>query len=266
METLQRLRRTKHVLGDVVRADRRSFQLARGGLSVRHLRGEGLEIGALDRPLRLPPGARARYVDRYDVTGLRRHYPELDGRPLVPVDVVDDGERLSSVPSESVDFVIANHFMEHCEDPIGTLQQHLRVLRPGGVLYLAIPDKRRTFDRPRPVTALSHLIRDHEEGPGWSRQAHYEDWAREVSRVLNDIPDELLEQEAEQLERDGYSIHFHVWTPVAWLELLAHLAHREPLDVVACRQNQHEFITVIRKDTAREAAPEERAAVAAPAW
>jgi hypothetical protein len=118
------------------------------------------------------------------------------------------------------------------------------------VLYLAIPDKRRTIDRARPVTSVQHLIRDHEEGPAWSRHAHYETWTREVSRVLDDIPESLLEREARELERQRCRIHFHVWTPVSWLELLAYVAHTEPLDVVACRQNQEEFITVVRKELA----------------
>ena len=147
-----------------------------------------------------------------------------------------------------MDFVVANHFMEHTQDPIGTLACHLRVLRPGGVLYLAIPDKRRTFDRTRPVTTLEHLLRDHLEGPECSRREHYDEWAREVSSVLNGVPENLFEQEARTLEESEYSIHFHVWTPMAWLELLAHCARTNPVDVLACVQNQHEFITVLRKD------------------
>ena len=242
------LKDAKRRAGDVVYRERREFLRARWRLSSQFLQGNGLEIGALDRPLRLPRGARARYVDRFDGRGLREHYPELNGRPLVPVDIVDDGEVLSSVPDRSVDFIVANHFIEHCQDPIGTLKHHLRTLRDGGVLCVAIPDKRRTFDQPRPVTTLDHVIRDHVEGPQWSRAGHFREWASDVSSVLNDIPDDLVEQHADELEAKDYSIHFHVWTPVAWLELLAHVSRSSPCDVLACTQNQHEFISVIRKE------------------
>jgi SAM-dependent methyltransferase len=238
----------KRRLGDVVHPDRRAFSRARWDLASRYLRGDGLEIGALDKPLRLPRGANARYVDHLDEAGLRRHYQELDGLPLVHVDIVDDGETLATVPDGSVDFIIANHFMEHTQDPIGALQQQLRVLREGGVMYLAIPDKRRTFDRPRPVTPLEHVVRDHLEGPEGSRHEHYLEWAQEVSRVLNDIPDHLVADDAAALEASGYSIHFHVWTPMAWLQVIEWVARTSPLDVVACTQNKHEFITVLRKD------------------
>lgn len=242
------LRVAKRRLGDAVRPERRSFAETRWRLASQFVRGDGLEIGALHHPLRLPKGAQARYVDRYDIDDLRSHYPEMRDFPLVRVDIVDDGETLRSVPDESVDFVVANHFIEHCQDPIGTLYQHLRVVRPNGVLYIAIPDKRRTFDKTRPVTALEHVIRDHAEGPEWSRADHYDEWAREVSRVLNHIPDELIEQEAEDLERNDYSIHFHVWTSIAWFELLTYVARTQPLDLLACVQNQHEFITLLRKE------------------
>jgi SAM-dependent methyltransferase len=238
----------KRRIGDVVRPERRALSRARWDLASRHLRGEGLEIGALDKPLRLPRSASARYVDHLDGAGLREHYPELEGLPLVDVEVVDDGETLATVADASVDFIVANHFMEHTQDPIGTLKHHLRVLRPGGILYLAIPDKRRTFDRPRPVTPLEHVVRDHLEGPEGSRHEHYLEWAQEVSRVLNDVPDHLVADDAATLEAAGYSIHFHVWTPLAWLRLVEWVGRTEPLDLVACAQNGHEFISVLRKD------------------
>jgi predicted SAM-dependent methyltransferase len=56
------------------------------------------------------------------------------------VDVVDDDERVSTIGDATQDLVIANHFLEHYEDPLGALGIMIRVLRPGGVLYLAVPD------------------------------------------------------------------------------------------------------------------------------
>ena len=86
--------------------------------------------------------------------------------PLVEPDIIDDGEKLTTLAPQSQDFVIASHFLEHCQDPIGTLKAIFRVIKPGGMLYLALPDKRYTFDRERPVTPLDHLWTDHRTGPG----------------------------------------------------------------------------------------------------
>src|SRR5262245_25200764 len=71
--------------------------------------GEGIEIGGLHIPLRVPGGVRLRYVDRMPVEELRKHYPELANEKLVPVHVIDDGEKLATFARESQDFIIANH-------------------------------------------------------------------------------------------------------------------------------------------------------------
>ena len=111
----------------------------RAQLAAEFLRGGGVEIGALHQPMPVPPGAGVTYVDRMTVEDLRAHYPELAELPLTPVDVVDDGERLETFADESIDFLVANHFLEHCENPIGTIETHLRKLRPGGVAVLRGP-------------------------------------------------------------------------------------------------------------------------------
>ena len=64
-------------------------------------------------------------------------------------------ESLATIPDGSQDFVIADHFIEHCQDPISALTIHFRVLKTGGILYMAVPDKRFTFDKDRPVTPTS---------------------------------------------------------------------------------------------------------------
>jgi predicted SAM-dependent methyltransferase len=221
------------------------FDARRWRLAKRYINGSGLEVGALHRPLRVPPDARVRYVDRMDRAELRSHYPELADEPLVEVDVIDDGETLSSQEDASVDFVIANHFIEHTQDPLGTLSNLLRILRPGGILYLAVPDRRRTFDADRPPTPLEHLVRDHREGPGWSRAAHQEEWARLVDKV----PAAEVDERVRALEESDYSIHFHVWTPREFGELLEHarLELRLPFAVQELRGNSFEFIAVLRR-------------------
>ncbi len=228
------------------------------------LRGSGVEIGALHLPMVLPAGARVRYVDRMTVPELRAHYPELEGWDLAPVDVVDDGELLSTIEPESVDFIVANHFLEHCEDPIRTIETHLGKLRPGGVLFYAVPDKRYTFDFRRPRTPLSHVIRDHEAGPEGSRREHYLEWARLVYQSSVAPDEETAQRRAEQLEAEGYSIHFHVWTQADLLALMLYCEERlASFEIEAVRRRGHENIVALRKHG--ELVVEETAAVAAPA-
>lgn len=232
---------------------------ARAVFATRFLSGEGLEIGGLHQPLAMPAHARVRYVDRMRTEDLRREYVELAEWDLVEVDVVDDGEKLETIPPESQDFIVANHFLEHCQNPIGTIETHLGKLKPGGVLFYAVPDKRYTFDFRRPATPIEHMVADYEQGPEGSRSDHYGEWARLVLDPGPDLEktDEWMAAQQRHLEEIDYSIHFHVWTQAEFLDLI--LACRErfngAFDIEAAAGQAIEYIVVLRKHGDRPAPP-----------
>ena len=172
------------------------------------LRGSGIEIGPLHQPLQVPADAHVKYVDRLSREDLRKHYPELNALPLVDPDIIDNGETLTKFSPATQDFIIACHFLEHCADPIGALHTFQRVLKPDGILYLVIPDKLYTFDKDRPSTPFEHLVRDHEEGPAWSRDEHFLEWSEKVDKFSG----QAARERAESLKAMDYSIHYHVWT------------------------------------------------------
>jgi hypothetical protein len=222
-----RLRRT------VDPATRRRREIAN-----RYLRGDGIEIGALHNPLDVPSSARVRYVDHLPVDELRRHYPELANVPLVDVDILDDGERLATIPGGTHDFVIANHFLEHCENPLRTLGNMMRVLGPAA----SSTSPSRTSGTHS--TPTDHVLRDYREGPEGSRRAHYEEWARLVDKA------EEPEAHATPLLDRGYSIHFHAWTQAELLDLLRVAADELELDfdIELMLKNRHEVVFVLRKN------------------
>ena len=234
-------KRTGRLLGAPVRPEE---LLRRKTIAGAYLRGRGIEIGALHNPLKVPKTARVRYVDRMGTADLRKEYPELDGKKLVSVDILDDGTTLATLADGTQDFVIANHFVEHCEDPIRALGNMLRVLKDGGILYLAIPDKRYTFDRDRPVTPIEHLMRDYQEGPAWSRRQHFEEWTRLVNRVRDE---KRVARETDDLMAKRAPIHFHVWTQADLIELIAALRRMWPFDVELLFKRHNEVIFVLRK-------------------
>lgn len=217
--------------------------LNRFTLSFLYLRGSGIEVGALHNPLKVLPFAKVRYVDRMSVDELRRQYPELRTKRLVPIDYIADGELLQCIDDASQDFVIANHFVEHCQNPLQALENMLRVLLPGGVLYLALPDKRLTFDRDRPVTPLVHLLQDYQNGPQWSRNDHFREWVQFVNGVEGE---EQVVQQAEQLMALDYSIHYHVWTQLEMLEFLTYLQQKHDFAIDAMVRSKNEVIFIIR--------------------
>jgi len=216
-----------------------SLPLDRAALGKVYLRGEGLEIGGLDKPLKVPAGVRVRYVDFQTSGDLQKFNP---GAAAAEPDIVDDGATLGSVADSSQDFVIACHLIEHMEDPIGAVKNWLRVLRRGGIIFLAFPDKRFTFDAPRPVTPFAHLMEDHRDGGASSRFAHHE----EIHRLVLGITDKR--QILRNIEEMGHT-HCHVWTQVEMLELLACLRKEAALDfeLEAFVRNGGEMLVVLRK-------------------
>lgn len=247
-ETLARLREVPETLRKV-----RAFRVYVGkpNRKIReyvariYLRGEGIEIGALHSALPLPSDASALYVDRMSLEDLRREYPELEDSALIAPEIIDDGERLAALGDETQDFVIANHFVEHCEDPIGAIENMLRVVKAGGIVYLAIPDKRFTFDARRQVTTIEHLKRDHDSGPRGSREEHFRDWSRHVEGAAEGD----VEAVAEALLQSGYSIHYHAWTQIELLELIVTLRrdYGLPFDLELALANDNECVLVLRK-------------------
>lgn len=219
-------------------------QTLRREIASHYLSGHGIEIGALHSPLEIPTNAKVRYVDRMPVDELRKQYPELAECELVEINIIDDGENLLSVADSSVDFVIANHMIEHCQNPIGTIKQHFRVLKPGGILYMAVPDMRYTFDCDRPITSLEHLKRDYTDGPTWSMNSHFEEW----SRLVNKVPEYQVATSVKHLININYSIHFHVWTQVEFLELLLFCRNQYfTFEIELLQKNGIEFIAIMRK-------------------
>lgn len=221
--------------------------LDREALASMYLHGSGIEIGALNKALKVPAGVKVQYVDYKFPEELHTFHPHISIEDIKVPDIVTDGEKLTGVEDESQDFVIANHFIEHCEDPIGTIENFLRVVKRDGILFLALPDKRFSFDVRRPVTTFEHLLRDYREGGEWSRFGHHE----EAHRLIAGITDET--QIRRHIE-EGRDTHFHVWTQIEMLEMIVRLRRELAFDFeleLFLNHGHFEAILIIRKGAAK---------------
>ncbi len=219
----------------------------RVSLGKKYLLGEGIEIGALHNPLKLASEkAKVRYMDHFPEDELRAHYPELNGHKFY-VDFVDNGESLKTVSENSIDFIIANHMIEHCRDPIGTIYNHLTKLKTGGILYYAIPDKRYTFDSKRELTTFQHLVGDYR---GMNDDfPHFKEWVQfsESSGLTENLE---IEKRSRLLMDSQYSIHYHVWTAQSFKDFLTELASfpgGKRFQLICLKRNFVEFIAVLKK-------------------
>ena len=237
MNTIKKLVRA--VVSFVVRMDR-DF------IAKMYIRGNGIEIGALDYPLKVPKSARVKYVDRLPLPELQKIYSHDRAKKFVPVDIVDDGEQLKTIPDASQDFVVASHFFEHCQNPILAFESMFRVLKEDGILYLTIPDKRCTFDKDRPLTSLEHVIKDYQEGPARSEEQHIEEFVKFVHKPVDE---NAAGAEIQKARENKAGVHFHVWTQAEMFELFTALQKQFHFrfDIELFYFNKIEVIFVMRK-------------------
>lgn len=211
-------------------------------LSEKYINGYGIEIGALHNPLIVKNG-NVKYVDRKNNEMLRLDYPELNDLELVYVDIVDDGETLSTIDNNILDFIICNHFIEHCQNPIGTIRNFLTKIKIGGIIYMAIPDKNFSFDIDRELTNLEHLRLDDMDS-SISKKIHYEEWLRYVCK----FNDDAIEEKLESFIETGYSIHFHVWNSQSFIEFLNYCIELKlTFNIKESIMNQTELICILEK-------------------
>jgi SAM-dependent methyltransferase len=210
------------------------------------LAGHGVEIGPLNRALPRHANISVAYLDYEDQASLRRRYPALaDSIPRI--DIVDDAEEVRTVASASFDFLVASHVIEHLRRPIAALREWLRIVRPGGLLYLVAPDKRVTFDRHRVRTTLEHHILDYEEPSAARDFEHYVEFARLVEGARA----EAALARARQRHAEGFSIHFHTFIPEDIVELVRWChAYVSPVTLIegpALSPEADEFHVLLRK-------------------
>ena len=172
------------------------------------LKGTGLEVGAGASPFPVPIECRVLFGDRIPHEQLVAElYPGQREFELVRPDLLTDFDDFDGIADESLDFIIGCHVIEHVFDPIGTLVNAHRRLRPGGTLILVVPDRDRTFDRTRPLTKLEHLQLDHELPDDHRNYQHYE----EFYQLAFQTPAELLRDKVDQEFKRRGDLHVHVW-------------------------------------------------------
>lgn len=218
-----------------------------------YMAGDGIEIGALHNPLDISglPITSINYVDRFATADLVKEHPEFGAAKLVPVDIIDNGEVLNHIANASLDFIIANHFIEHARNPMGTIATWLSKLKSGGVIFMAVPDKNHTFDVDREVTQLEHLIADYVSDPS-DRVAHDQRHFLEWTTLVLKMPPDRAETYATHLIDTNYSIHYHTFTLQSFLEMLNYLKQERklPFVVKACADTIHgsnEFFVVLMR-------------------
>ncbi|RQD83847.1 glycosyltransferase, partial [Methanosalsum natronophilum] len=221
-------------------------------IAKKYIRGEGIEIGALHQPLKIPNNVSIHYVDRLSFEELRSQYPELAESYIVRPDILDDAQKLEHITDGKFDFCIANHVLEHMSDPIGALINWMRVLKPGGILYLSVLDIDNSLDTGRDLTTLEHLIADHSDSSDSKNFYHYIECAKYWNKLSDDNE---IQRFAQENYEKNYSIHYHTFNRKSIHELLMYLLSQKPdlfhtLNIYENTMNgTDEYIYILEKGT-----------------
>lgn len=127
----------------------------RDEIAMRHLRGEGIEIGPGTVPTRVADGVGVAYVDKRSAEELRAYFGN---------DTIVVGSRLDAFEKGSRDFIIANHVLEHCSNALDALVEWMRYLKPSGRMLVSVPNRFDCADGGRLVTPPTHFLSDYVHG------------------------------------------------------------------------------------------------------
>ena len=221
------------------------FYPNRAAVAAAFLTGRGVEIGAFSHPNDIPPDRQIAFYDRYPAAKLREVYDPACGRPLMEPDYIGDAETLDGLPDATFDFLIANHVIEHLQDPIRFLQNIAAKLVVGGRAMIAAPDKRFCMDKPRSLTSFDHLVDDHETGTAPRQREHFLRYFIEAGGMSA----EAAETTADATDMSDTRFHYHVWdaeTFVAFVDL-AIARYAIPFAPIHIRATEADIIVVLEK-------------------
>ena len=190
--------------------------------------GNGVEVGAMCVPAKLPKATSILYADigtsdeiRQSIeetgyTGYRGEYPN------VSIVFPPDRPPLESIKNNSLDFVYSSHSLEHSPNPVAALVDYLRVVKTGGIVYTIIPNSRYTYDRERQVTPPSILIKKFRHNIWKYTLEEYEDVYLNTDHYLylgKSKKDARIAFESESLSHKG-GHHIHVFDEVNTLSII----------------------------------------------
>jgi predicted SAM-dependent methyltransferase len=178
-------------------------------------KGSGLEIGSLHS--RLDVDAEVRIVDFIDTETLKDNYKDdlnVNVEDIWPVDIVTNAWDLSKVKSNSVDFVMSSHVLEHLPNPAVAIEEWMRVVKPGGVVFFVVPDMRHTFDKKRKLTSVETLLEKYKLK---TDKVPYEAYDEFVKLTFEDT--NYSKESIQKMYEDQANIHVHTFTEESLITL-----------------------------------------------
>ena len=225
---------------------------------------KGLEIGPLDRPIVTKEMGKIFYVDHATTDEIKQKckvWSDIDVNKIENVDYIWGEINLKDIAKDNCpfDYVIASHVIEHVPDLIGWFKEVRSVLVSGGILSLAIPDKRFSFDYLRQISKPGEVLEAYtlksrkpsvkQIFDAKSEFVHRHKKYKQFGFSENLVHEHTL-KESWQIAKNAFDhnkyedVHCWVFTEYSFVELLKTLAHLELFDFKISeffKRSGHEF-------------------------
>ena len=128
------------------------------------------------------------------------------------IQYISEATDLKLIPDSKYEFIISSNCLEHVANPIKAIEEWTRVLKKGGLMFLALPNKEFCFDHNRSVTEFSHLLKDYQNNTSEDDLTHLDEILE-----LHDLEMDKLAGSLEQFRErslknfENRALHQHVF-------------------------------------------------------
>lgn len=142
---------------------------------------------------------------------------------------IREASYLNGILDSTYDFLLSSHNIEHLANPINSILEWKRVVKPNGYFLFILPNKEGTFDHRRPITTIDHLEDDFTRGTKENDETHFEEIfaLHDLSKDPSGIDfDAFKNRTLKNIE--NRCVHHHVFD----IELMRNLAEKTNIEII----------------------------------
>jgi predicted SAM-dependent methyltransferase len=152
---------------------------------------------------------------------------EIEG--TIGIQYIKEASNLHEIEDSKYSFLLSSHNIEHLANPLKTIKEWKRVVKPDGYFLFVVPNKEGTFDHLRPVTTIDHLIQDLKNDTKEDDSTHFEE-VLELHDLAMD-PGSMNYSDFKKrtlLNHENRCVHHHVFN----LPLLKEIAIQSDIEII----------------------------------
>lgn len=136
---------------------------------------------------------------------------------------ISEASDLSQIPDSKYDFVISSNCLEHVANPLKAIEEWVRVVKKGGLLFVALPNQEHNFDHKRPITQFSHLLSDYQNNIDEDDLTHLDEILKLHDLKMDKPAGNLAQFKERSLNNfENRALHHHVYDVTLLKEIFNH--------------------------------------------